>query len=472
MSDKKLKLQMVAKTDVGRVRDHNEDNFIVTDNYSKEWIVPQAIYANSTHGTIMVVADGMGGLNAGEVASQITVDSVKEYFNTLIPHKFSELVLQNNLISAILYAHKQIISFSKINVETEGMGTTAVLAQVYENKLFVAWSGDSRCYLFRNNKLIQITKDHSYVQSLFDEGKITKEQAFYHPQSNIITQSLGDKDRPPVPSFAMEYLYKNDIIILCSDGLNAMIEDATIESIISNYQNDINYCSELLIQAANDAGGNDNITIILNQVIEGEINTSEPSNLDDLTLQESTLSGDTNKIKKSHLSLILTLWGSFLVAIGLFFLNNYFNKKMKMIVPDSTKIIRNDSVQKMDSKRIVTEGNSPLEQPNSKNDKVPKKNKVEKEGMTTTVIEEKKEVKPFVIQETKIKAAVEEEQKLNKINRSKNDLEIIQEDINKIKSEESKDGKDDKKEVLLKKNQEVKPVDALITPIKKNKKDQ
>jgi len=274
MTQNELKLQMVAKTNVGQVREHNEDNFIVTSDVEAAWVVPAESYDNPTNGSIMVVADGMGGMNAGEIASKITIDSICTFFKEGIAR---HLTVAERLIAAIQYAHQHILEYAQLNPETEGMGTTVVIAYIINDKIHVAWSGDSRCYLFRGGKLSQLTKDHSYVQTLLDEGKITKEQAFYHPQSNVIIQSLGDSERPPVPDVVVETLYQGDTVLLCSDGLNAMLEDHAIEGFLQNHQEDLTRCTDKLIEAANEAGGNDNITVVVNQVVAGNLYTDPPN---------------------------------------------------------------------------------------------------------------------------------------------------------------------------------------------------
>lgn len=272
MTQNVLQLQMVAKTNVGKVREHNEDNFIVTSDVEANWVVPAHAYYNPPNGSIMVVADGMGGTNAGEIASKITIDSICAFFRENIA---KERPTSERLVRAIQYAHQQILEYASLNPETEGMGTTVVIAHILNDQLYVAWSGDSRCYLLREGKLLQLTKDHSYVQTLLDEGKLTKNQAFYHPQSNVILQSLGDSERPPAPDIVAETLYQDDVVMLCSDGLNAMIEDHTIENILQNHNKELALCIDKLIKEANDAGGNDNITVVVNRVVKG--NTS-PSN--------------------------------------------------------------------------------------------------------------------------------------------------------------------------------------------------
>ncbi|MDF7817262.1 Stp1/IreP family PP2C-type Ser/Thr phosphatase [Runella sp. MFBS21] len=272
MTQNALQLQMVAKTNVGKVREHNEDNFIVTSDVEANWVVPAHPYYNPTNGSMMVVADGMGGTNAGEIASKITIDSICAFFRENIA---KERPTSERLVTAIQYAHQQILEYASLNPETEGMGTTVVIAHILNDQLYVAWSGDSRCYLLREGKLLQLTKDHSYVQTLLDEGKLTKTQAFYHPQSNVILQSLGDSERPPAPDIVVETLYQDDVVMLCSDGLNSMIEDHTIESILQSPNKELALCIDKLIKAANDAGGNDNITVVVNRVVKGH---TSPSN--------------------------------------------------------------------------------------------------------------------------------------------------------------------------------------------------
>lgn len=338
MSNISLKLEMVARTNVGKIRDHNEDNFIVSQNCFLDWTIPNGLYTNSIYGTTMLVADGMGGLNAGEVASRITVDSVQEYFRGINPSKLAQEGIADILKTAILHAHQEILNYSKINPDTEGMGTTAVLVQIIEDYANIAWSGDSRCYLYRNRELIQLTKDHSYVQSLLDEGKINKTQAFYHPQSNIITQSLGDENRPPKPDFVQEKLYDGDILLVCSDGLNAMLEDHTIAEIIEESRADLSETANKLIEAANLAGGNDNITIVLNEVKEGTTFTKQ--DLDTPTIDPK---------KKKGINLPLIMLAMILVGfmIGFCYLTFFAPPKTQLEQPVSpSEAQKGDTVEK------------------------------------------------------------------------------------------------------------------------------
>jgi PPM family protein phosphatase len=266
-------LEVVAKTNVGRIRELNEDNFIVTNNISgADWFLPQQPYANPETGTVMVIADGMGGMSAGEVASKIAIDSTRKYFNALGPTPVKPARVGAILKDAILYAHKGIVAHAGAHPETEGMGTTMVLSWMLGDKLYVGWSGDSRCYLFNPvGGLRQISKDHSYVQSLVDEGKISAAQAFDHPQNNIVLQSLGDGNIQPEPDVIMIRPEKDDLILLCSDGLSGMLTDPEIEAILREKPGDVDGTVSALIDRANAAGGTDNITVILARVLENTV---------------------------------------------------------------------------------------------------------------------------------------------------------------------------------------------------------
>jgi len=269
-----FEFRITALTDVGKERDHNEDNYIINPNLDqKEWFFNnEQIIKLGIAGSLLVVADGMGGTNAGEVASEIAVKSVQEFFSGYeVGEKVSDSQIKKILREIILKCHKNIIEHAENDLETAGMGTTIVVGWIYENKLHVSWSGDSRAYIFRpNTGLFQVSRDHSYVQTLVDSGKLTKEQAFYHPEGNIITQSLGDKDHTPKPDYTVEELYSEDRILICSDGLSGMIQDHQIEEILRSTP-DINECIRVLINEANKAGGHDNITAILCDVLYSPI---------------------------------------------------------------------------------------------------------------------------------------------------------------------------------------------------------
>ncbi|MEO5890899.1 MAG: Stp1/IreP family PP2C-type Ser/Thr phosphatase, partial [Ferruginibacter sp.] len=272
MATNNIMLEVAAKTNTGMVREANEDNFVVTRDCTQEvWIVPKESYVNSDAGTVLVVADGMGGLNAGEVASKIAVDSMKEELTKLRSTAIEDKNIKSLLTNAIINAHKKIAKTGKDDPETEGMGSTIVVAWINDDKAHIGWVGDSRCYVCRNGKLMQLSKDHSYVQSLIDKGELTREQAFLHPESNIIMQSLGDSDHAPKPDYIAFSLANDDVLVLCSDGLNSMVRDDVIEKIVDENKS-LADGTQMLIDEANHEGGHDNITVLMAKVINGANN--------------------------------------------------------------------------------------------------------------------------------------------------------------------------------------------------------
>ncbi|MCX6253685.1 MAG: Stp1/IreP family PP2C-type Ser/Thr phosphatase [Bacteroidia bacterium] len=266
-----LSLNIVTSTDKGIERENNEDYHIFCPDLSlKKWFFFDKQSVKTKMGSLLAVADGMGGEKAGEIASKLAIECIRNFISTHFdPIKVhNENDIKDLLRNAIYSGHNEIVSYQKINPETDGMGTTIVIAWLFLNRVNIAWCGDSRCYCYNESTgLRKLSKDHSYVQQLVDDKKITEEQAFYHPDSNIITQNLGSKKHPPQPDFLSYNLVKNDRLLLCSDGLNNMLTDNVIKNILHNNQ-DIEKCSSALIQEANDAGGHDNITIILCDVLE------------------------------------------------------------------------------------------------------------------------------------------------------------------------------------------------------------
>ncbi len=266
-----MKIELFASTNVGQVRDHNEDNFAVCKNLSeKDWTFKrEEIIELSEMGSVMVVADGMGGTNAGEIASDLAQKSIERQFCELteLP-KESEII--NFLKNTIVVAHNDIVKHQQSNLETAGMGTTLVVGWLLNKKLYTAWCGDSRLYIYRKDiPLYPHTDDHSLVWELVKQGELTPEEARLHPESNIITQSLGDASRSPKPDASITEIYKGDRILTCSDGLTGMISDEEIHQILTD-KKETPEAVKTLIEAANREGGTDNITVILLDVIEGE----------------------------------------------------------------------------------------------------------------------------------------------------------------------------------------------------------
>lgn len=255
-----------ALTDVGNVRKNNEDNFTVIADLAH----PDAKWTDNRQldlgerGSLLVVADGMGGMNAGEVASAIAIEVVEEMFNNMRPEVLrSTATIQNFMSSVVVEADKRIKSQSTL--ETRGMGTTIVMAWLYNGYAYVCWCGDSRAYLFNTAiGLRRISKDHSLVQSLVDNHKITDDEAFDSPQSNIITRCLSDSQNSAKPENAEPLeLCNGDVIMLCSDGLCGMIRDRDIVQVMRNKIGDgVVKTVEELVAAAKRAGGKDNVTVV------------------------------------------------------------------------------------------------------------------------------------------------------------------------------------------------------------------
>lgn len=270
MSNSSVKL--TAGTNVGLVRTNNEDNFTVNINLShNDWHIPSDSQAISLgeYGALLVVADGMGGMNAGEIASEIAVNTIEAFFSIedFSPIIDTEQHIAQFLTSAIVKADEAIKQHVIEEPETEGMGTTIVMAWVLRNRVHIAWCGDSRAYKFNKaSGLTRLSKDHSYVQQLVDEGALPPEEAFDFLYSNIITRSLGDTNSVVKPDYKSFPLADGDNIILCSDGLCGICRDAEILEAMNNMDLDnITACRDALIKIALDAGGDDNVTVAILQ---------------------------------------------------------------------------------------------------------------------------------------------------------------------------------------------------------------
>ncbi|GEO04189.1 hypothetical protein AAE02nite_18530 [Adhaeribacter aerolatus] len=263
-------IEIFATTDNGQRYGQNEDNFAVCkDLANKNWgFKPQEKITLSEQGAVMLVADGMGGANAGEVASDIAQKVVQEQFNQLTEVPGTDKEKVSFLKKVIQAAHEAIVAHQVDNLETAGMGTTIVLLWTIPDKAYIAWCGDSRLYIHKKGiPLKPLTDDHSYVWELVKQGKITPKEARLHPESNIITQSLGDPTTPPKTETKIIDMQEGDRFLLCSDGLNSMLDDEEIEAVLTQEEDTVE-ASKRLIAEANAAGGHDNITVILFDVHE------------------------------------------------------------------------------------------------------------------------------------------------------------------------------------------------------------
>lgn len=271
MKTNNILFRMAARCEAAG-RPNNEDNYQLDDNLSdNSWgFTADAEVSLGEKGALLVVCDGMGGMNAGEVASDIAVKTIKEWFTT---DKLTDAAVAapcKYITSAIVAADAAIKAHSKTNPDTEGMGSTIVLAWLLGQKVYVGWCGDSRCYRFNPALgLERLSHDHSYVQELVDAGKLTEELAFDHPNNNIITRSLGDPRGAAQPDTKEFDLYDQDIILLCSDGLCGTLRDNEIAELIKQHQTSMQECRDALWDADEAAGWTDNTTIALAQIISG-----------------------------------------------------------------------------------------------------------------------------------------------------------------------------------------------------------
>lgn len=234
-------------SDVGKLREINQDAFY---------------YCDYEQLPIFAVADGMGGHNAGEIASNLAIQTIKESY-----YKEREDIIQQKLEiprfinETLKKANEKIHIQSQEQKNFNGMGTTVTMGFIYDNEIFIGHIGDSRAYLLKNGELIQLTQDHSLVAELVKNGSISREEAQNHPQKNIITRALGTDISVNIDILSRE-LEDNDIIMLCTDGLTNMVSEGKIKEILLSEDNSEILCNKL-IYTANELGGFDNSTVMI-----------------------------------------------------------------------------------------------------------------------------------------------------------------------------------------------------------------
>lgn len=260
-----IRVKLFARTDVGQIREHNEDNFLVADLTRKTRGLLEANRSGSVgpQGTLFAVCDGMGGAAAGEIASQLAVDIVYERMVDALEDSrpLSRDELARRLVRAIEAAGLRIFQEAKLDRTRRGMGTTVTAAALVDHYLFFAQVGDSRGYLLRDGNLTQLTRDQSLVNQLIEAGQLTEEEAETFEHNNIILQALGTADTVQVDLTFCE-LRRGDIVLLCSDGLSGMVRFEDIREVLRTVHEPIDAC-KLLTERANQAGGHDNITVIV-----------------------------------------------------------------------------------------------------------------------------------------------------------------------------------------------------------------
>lgn len=235
-------------SEIGKVRKINEDSFFASKDGDK---IP-----------VFIVADGMGGHKAGDVASRLAVNSVIEYLQTISLESNSNDEIIQIIRQAFNYSNSKVFEMSLKDSNCQGMGTTLTMALIVQNCLYIGHIGDSRAYVYSGGKLIQLTQDHSLVAELVRNGKLTKNEARNHPQRNIITRALGTDSYVEV-DIITRCLNRDDLVVLCSDGLTNMICDSELEQIICAYKNNVEKLPCVLTELANERGGYDNITVMV-----------------------------------------------------------------------------------------------------------------------------------------------------------------------------------------------------------------
>lgn len=243
-----MRIRYGTGTSRGKIREQNEDSFTVIDCREKDFM-------------IFVVADGMGGMDYGDIASRMAVKLIEKTYSGCT--HFGETItdVRTSIERLFNKINMEIINESNEKESVAGMGTTLSMCFVDKDWVNIGHIGDSRIYMFRDGNSLQLTKDHSYVENLVDTGRITREQARNHPDKNIITRALGIGMEAKA-DYSREKLEKGDRILLCSDGLTNELDDEGIWNIISG-QDDPKTAVGKLLEKANDLGGRDNVTVLL-----------------------------------------------------------------------------------------------------------------------------------------------------------------------------------------------------------------
>ncbi len=256
-----LSINVSGRTDVGRKRTSNEDSFVILPD----------------HG-LFVVADGMGGHAAGEVASRLAVESIERHISggpvgedstlpasmqgPLSPREAKLAVPARKVLNAIRLANQEIVRSVRKDQSMRGMGTTVVLAYIRGNRAYIGSVGDSRAYLTRNSEIMQLTCDHTFVNEQVMAGTLTSSEARRHPARNILTRAVGSQEAVE-PDLVEQELEEGDCLLLCSDGLTTMLEDDDILKTLEAHPDDLEGGCRALIEQANERGGDDNVTVVL-----------------------------------------------------------------------------------------------------------------------------------------------------------------------------------------------------------------
>lgn len=349
MTNNKILVKFAAITGAAG-RSENEDNFQIAEDLA----ISNSGFSFDNEidlgplGSLLLVCDGMGGMNAGEVASAVATETIKDYFskdNLSSVDLYSDESICDFVKNAIVNADAAIKKSAAENSEHDGMGSTAVLVWLLGTKAYVGWCGDSRAYRYNaNHGLMQLSHDHSYVQELVDSGQLPEELAFDHPNKNVITRSLGDPRDAAKPDTKVFEIADGDIFLLCSDGLSDALRDRQIESIISKHQSSMVECRDALWEGAKNAGWFDNVTVVLaNTHRPGAKRTSSTNRISSTTSSEPTIPNRPDNGSKFSLDFIVKklayiIAGVVLGAIVVFFCTRH-NKTEDILVETKTSFV-------------------------------------------------------------------------------------------------------------------------------------
>jgi len=277
-----VQVSVFGKTDLGRTREHNEDTFLVADLSTGNASLHPEVRRHEVgaRGSLFMVADGMGGAAAGELASAMAADLIYRHMATVwaADEDASADRFAYRMKEAVELANQQIYGYAREHPEVRGMGTTVTAAGVNGDELYLAQIGDSRAYLVRNGAAIQLTKDQSLMQRLVDAGELTEQEAEQSERRNIILQALGPDPRVKV-DLTRQTLRRGDTLIICSDGLSGLVRREELPAMVARNPELADLCSAL-IDLANERGGPDNITVVAAH-FEGQ-GLPEPSEAEDV----------------------------------------------------------------------------------------------------------------------------------------------------------------------------------------------
>ena len=291
-----IRLKLFGRTDVGQIREHNEDNFLIADLTRKSRGLMEADREQvvGACGSVFAVCDGMGGAAAGEVASRLANDIIYEKMLTGGCPQNRD-ILARRLVMTVEEAGLRIFNEARADRTRRGMGTTATVATLLDSRLFIAQVGDSRAYLLRGEQLVQVTRDQSLVNQLIEAGQLTEEEAETFEHNNIILQALGTAETVQVDLTHVD-LRRGDVLVMCSDGLSGMIRADDIRQVVLSVPDPLEAC-KVLTDRANQAGGHDNITVIVvrfeGEGVEASQEGDEPVKYKKYALPQGTSANDS-----------------------------------------------------------------------------------------------------------------------------------------------------------------------------------